>query len=337
MLGLYMTGFTSVEICAGAGGQALGLEEAGFEHIAVVEIDSAACATIKKNRPRWNVIEGDLKKISLAEYHGVDLFAGGVPCPPFSMAGKQLGGDDERDLFPAALNFVAQLKPKAVLLENVRGLSGRKFEEYRAKIRQKLESIGYVVGWKILNAADFGVPQLRPRFILVALLEEYADYFSWPIGDSNTISVGEALVDLMSEGGWKHAPSWAKKANAIGPTLVGGSKKHGGADLGPTRAKAQWLKLSVDGKGVANHPPLEADDENHTPRLTLQMAARIQGFPDSWEFEGKKTSVYRQIGNAFPPPVASAVGMQIICALRKEPTNNSNLSFGQQEMFDGLN
>ncbi|MDG1950425.1 MAG: DNA cytosine methyltransferase [bacterium] len=326
----------SIEICAGAGGQALGLEQAGFGHLAAIELDKAACQTLRDNRESWNVVEADLKEVSLQEYSGVDLLAGGVPCPPFSMAGKQLGKDDARDLFPDALRFVRETSPKAVMLENVRGLAGKKFEGYRAEIRKTLESSGYVVGWKVLNAAEFGVPQLRPRFILVALREEFARFFSWPEGGKKKTTVGEALEDLMAEGGWKYASNWAGKADDIAPTLVGGSKKHGGADLGPTRAKAQWLKLGVDGKGLANEPPSDEMELDHIPRLTLRMAARIQGFPDSWAFSGKKTPAYRQVGNAFPPPVACALGRSIVSALRKEELSKKKEYEGQAELFSGL-
>src|SRR5690606_1798072 len=113
-------------------------------------------------------------------------------------------------------------------------------------------------------------------------------------------------ADLMGESGWKGLESWKLKANNIAPTIVGGSKKHGGADLGPTRAKRQWEKLGVDGKGVADAPPCSETPKDFIPRLTNRMVARIQGFPDEWVFQGKKTSQYRQIGNAFPPPVAMA-------------------------------
>ena len=117
-----MENFTSVEICAGAGGQALGLEQAGFDHSALIEIDRNACNTLRYNRPNWNVVELDVKEFSAVDYRGVDLFAGGVPCPPFSIAGKQLGQNDERDLFPEALRLIEECEPKAILLENVKGL-----------------------------------------------------------------------------------------------------------------------------------------------------------------------------------------------------------------------
>jgi len=137
----------SIEICAGAGGQALGLEQAGFEHIALVEINKHACATLRENRPDWNVIEGDVKIFSAIGYNNIDLLAGGVPCPPFSIAGKQLGNDDERDLFPEALRLVRECNPKAVMLENVRGLLNPKFQEYRNSIKEQLENMGYKCFW----------------------------------------------------------------------------------------------------------------------------------------------------------------------------------------------
>jgi len=169
--------FVAMEICAGGGGQALGLELAGYGHAAVVEIDAAACATLRQNRPDWNVIEGDLHSFDGRPYRGIDLLAGGVPCPPFSIAGKQLGANDERDLFPVALRLVEETQPRAVMLENVRGLAAPKFAEYRAGILNRLHALGYRADWRLLNASDYGVPQLRPRFILVALRQDIADRF----------------------------------------------------------------------------------------------------------------------------------------------------------------
>ncbi len=305
---------TSIEVCAGAGGQAVGLERAGFDHIALVEIEAQFCNTLKLNRPEWNVIQADLNEFNGSAYEGVDLVAGGVPCPPFSKAGKQLGHLDERDLFPAMLKLVKQTNPKAVLIENVRGLLDPKFKEYRQKISKKLENMGYTVKWTLLHAAHFGVPQLRPRTLMVAMREPYAKYFNWPAGDSeNLVSVGDALFELISSNGWKQAKAWKAKASKVAPTLVGGSKKHGGADLGPTRARAAWLTLGVDGGGLVESAP--APDFDGAPRLTVQMAATIQGFPKDWKFFGKKTAAYKQVGNAFPPPVAEAVGTEIHKAL----------------------
>lgn len=304
----------SIEICAGAGGQALGLELAGFDHLNLVELEPRACETLLLNRPSWVVKQGDVKDYSALHFSGVELLAGGVPCPPFSKAGKQLGHADERDLFPEALRLVDECRPRAVMLENVRGLLDPLFAAYRQDIISYLEKQGYRAEWRLLNAKDFGVPQLRPRAILVAIERGISEFFSWPEAHPEAApTVGDALYDLMASKGWHGAEAWRIKASQIAPTLVGGSKKHGGPDLGPTRAKQSWAVLGVDGKGLADAEPSAEFDG--MPRLTVRMAARIQGFPDDWQFSGKKTAAYRQVGNAFPPPVAMAVGQQIHLAL----------------------
>ena len=309
--------FTSIEICAGAGGQSIGLEQAGFEHLALVEIESIACDTLRLNRPGWNVIEKDVRDFSVSEYKNIDLLAGGVPCPPFSIAGKQLGILDERDLFPEALRLIKECNPKAVMLENVRGLLDAKFKEYRRHILDELYNMGYLCDWRLINASDYGVSQLRPRAILVALRREYFDYFKWPSkNEEPPVTVGELLYEEMASLGWENANTWKNAANSIAPTIVGGSKKHGGADLGPTRAKQSWALLGVDGKGLADMPPINGSQA--MPRLTLKMTALIQGFPKEWKFAGKKTPAYRQVGNAFPPPVAKAIGLSIKNALKKD-------------------
>jgi len=271
----------SIEICAGAGGQALGLEQAGFEHVSLVEIEPAACQTLRINRNHWNVTEGDLRDYSAKKWKGIELFAGGVPCPPFSKAGKQLGSADDRDLFPEAIRLIAECKPRAVILENVRGLLDSIFDEYRAKIISDLKKLGYVAEWRLLNASDFGVPQLRPRVVFVALKKDIASYFEWPTPHiALPPTVGDVLFDLMAEKKWRGVNQWRKRANDIAPTLVGGSKKHGGPDLGPTRAKKAWASLGVDGMGIADSVPEK--DFVGMPRLTVRMTARIQGFFDDW-------------------------------------------------------
>jgi DNA (cytosine-5)-methyltransferase 1 len=299
-----------LELCAGAGGQALGLEEAGFEHAGLVEIDKNCCATLRANRPHWNVIEQDLRTFDGTPYRGVDLVAGGLPCPPFSVAGKQLGRNDERNLFPDAIRIIEGCRPRAVMIENVRGLLDAVFEDYRNHVGRQLDKLGYHPEWRLFNAADFGVPQLRPRVLFVAIRKNLVDGFAWPLpGFVMPPTVGEVLFDLMSESGWKGAKEWRKTANEIAPTIVGGSRRHGGPDLGPTRARMAWASLGVDGKGIWDSAP--GPDFVGMPRLTVRMVARLQGFPDDWQFVGRKTSAYRQVGNAFPSPVARAVGEQI--------------------------
>ncbi|WP_309055532.1 DNA (cytosine-5-)-methyltransferase [Streptomyces sp.] len=370
----------SIEICAGAGGQAIGLHRAGFRHVGLVEIDPHAVMTLRRNiaeRSGWewerkncDVISGDVKEFNpfsdLKKWEGgpleprrLDLLAGGVPCPPFSHAGKQLGKDDERDLFPAMLKLVRDLQPKAVMIENVRGIMDAKFADYRTWIKSELlraggegDGAGYeVVDWEVLEASNFGVPQLRPRAILVAFRKDVLVGRKFSMPRPNTVerkvTVLDALEKSMEE---RYAPFFegdrAKEAkdaytawhaaaknradlridgsSGIAPTLVGGSRKHGGADLGPSRAKAAWRALGVSGLGVANDP--DVCKEKNTadrdlfgpdgPMLTVGQAAIIQGFPEEWEFAGGKTARYRQVGNAFPPPVAHAVGEEIANLLR---------------------
>jgi DNA (cytosine-5)-methyltransferase 1 len=275
----------------------------------------------------------------------LDLLAGGVPCPPFSLAGKQLGHEDERDLFPRMLDLVEELKPRAVLIENVRGLlePEEKFAPYRAHLLDRLDAAGYAYcGWRVLEAADFGVPQLRPRALLVMIRKDCYRGFEWPEEQPVQTTVFQALDASMRERfGMDHEAPWlvtregdfrdaakaryavwcekAQLAASVAPTLVGGSKKHGGADLGPTRAKAAWAAQGVNGLGVANDkhkPDVERDLLRETgPMITVEQAAIIQGLPQGWIFTGGKTAQYRQIGNAFPPPVAAAVGRCIAAAL----------------------
>ncbi|WP_019607852.1 DNA cytosine methyltransferase [Nocardiopsis sp. CNS-639] len=338
--------YTSLEICAGAGGQAVGLHNAGFRHRALIEVDPHAVQTLEHNTRRhgwkgcavlpWDLNDfdmGDLKRVLGPE--PLDLLAGGVPCPPFSVAGKQLGEDDERDLFPVMLDMAEELSPRAVMIENVRGLlePREKFAPYRNRIRARLEAMGYrILGWEVLEARDYGVPQLRPRSILVAMREPDASHFRPPRGVKHEVTVAEALDSSMRQRflasrrpdamdyylKWKNR---AEERGTVAPTLVGGSKKHGGADLGPTRAKRAWAELGVDAHGVADTLG-ETKDENRDlfgdrgPKLTVAQAALIQGFPADWEFKGRKTAAYRQVGNAFPPPVAQAVGESVIAALR---------------------
>ena len=332
---------TVLEICGGGGGMALGLEQAGFECAAIAEIDHDACDTLRANRPGWKAIEGDVRDLDGKQFDGIDLVAGGPPCQPFSVGGMQLGEGDERDLFPEALRIVGEARPRMVMLENVKGLSQKRFLGYRAQVIKSLCKMGYrSIRWRVVNASSWGVPQLRPRMVLIAgrnpsslslagvgadgsLITDLHARVPWalsmPGASSMAPSVGTTLHDLMASRGWPGAYDWAIKANDIAPTIVGGSKKHGGADLGPTRAKEAWRRLRVDGMGIADEAPGPDFPVDGLPRLTLRMVARLQGFPDDWLFSGRKTSAYRQLGNAFPPPVARAFGESMAAALRGNP------------------
>ncbi|MEV8548894.1 DNA cytosine methyltransferase [Streptomyces glaucescens] len=379
---------TSIEICAGAGGQAVGLHNAGFDHRALVEWDPHAVATLRANVGDWpgwdrekadsirpmdvkDFLDSDVLKNLGLEPGDLDLLAGGVPCPPFSLAGHRLGPDDERDLFPAALDIIDALRPKAVMIENVRGIlePPEFFIDYRISILDRLRKLGYLVPdidpdasavakdiamrsvWRRLDASDFGVPQLRPRAILVAVHKDAtnadAPAFQWPLKIAGGVATAfSALKDSMfarcqefwdknrygqpakpgEKTGRDVFEDWVEAnldaGERVAPTLVGGSKKHGGADLGPTRAKRAWRDLGVDGMGIANDPencnPERDLFRPDGPMLTVAQAAAIQGFPEHWDFQGRKTARYRQVGNAFPPPVAEAVGRAIAAVLRPE-------------------
>ncbi|MGV9411153.1 DNA cytosine methyltransferase [Nocardia sp. NPDC003693] len=387
------TRYTSIEICAGAGGQAVGLHQADFGHLALVEIDTHAVETLDLNirrDPEWewehencDVLSMDVNEFDPFKHlqkggkdlqpRELDLLAGGVPCPPFSHAGKQLGKEDERDLFPRMLELVGLLEPRAVMIENVRGIKDPKFALYREWITVKLEGgqylsddgeyveepgLGYkVCEWEVLEASDFGVPQLRPRAILVAFRNDViADLkYEWPTAThEDPVSVADSLEATMRErfapylkgadkkraaesfNRWlttaRHRDSELKgKGGGIAPTLVGGSKKHGGADLGPSRAKAAWKLLGISGMGVANDIDTCTAKQTEErdlfgpdgPMLTVQQAAIIQGFPSEWKFSGGKTAQYRQVGNAFPPPVAAAVGRSIMEVLKAADERDS--------------
>ena len=237
-------------------------------------------------------------------------------CPaPFSIAGNQLGKDDERDLFPEAIRLIAEADPKAVMIENVRGLLDPRFDDYRTHILGRLVQLGYIRAFKLFNAAEFGVSQTRWRTVLVAMKPEYWIKFVWPEPTRRKPkTIGNLLFDLMGANGWQQVDSWKSRANGIAPTIVGGSKKHRGPDLGPTRARKSWAELGVDGIGIANEPP-ESNFVGH-PRLTPRINARVPSCPDSCTFSGGKTAQCRQIGNAFQPPLAAAIGTQIKSALR---------------------
>jgi DNA (cytosine-5)-methyltransferase 1 len=304
-----------IELCAGGGGAALGLEQAGFAHAALIDNNAHACATLRLNRPQWNVIEGDVREFKAEEWKGIDLLSGGLPCPPFSIAGKQLGADDDRDMFPAMLRIVEVVKPRAVLIENVRGIYTDRFASFRENINRKLDSLGFDVMWAAFNAVDFGVPQKRLRVFMVAKRRGKTSKFHWPTLELGLpATVGETIGDLMAGRGWEGAASWAIKASSAAPTIVGGSHKHGGPDLGPTRARKEWASLGVDGLGIANEPP--PPDFVGMPRLTIPMVARLQSFPDDWSFAGRKTQAYRQVGNALPVRLAFKIAKAVQECLR---------------------
>ncbi|MBR8641875.1 DNA cytosine methyltransferase [Streptomyces tuirus] len=318
---------SSIEICAGAGGLALGLESAGFSPAALVEVDDKALATLFANRPEWNLVEEDLNAFDPdhhPESYDVDLLSAGTPRVKSMATINRKDDHPERKLVKAALYLVGAVRPRAVLLENVPGLVSKDdFSEVRTEIEEELNHLGFRLFKNVLNAKDFGVPQNRSHGFFVALQEPYAQSFTWPSPSAETPTyVGDVLYPSMASRGWPHAQEWAQEARIVAPTLVGGSDKRGGPDLGPERAKAIWERIGINGGTLADEPPGPQDgwalgsDRKDLPALTVAQTALLQGFPPSWQIAGRKTRGYRQVGQAVPPPLAAAVGRQIAAALK---------------------
>ncbi|RNG23101.1 DNA cytosine methyltransferase [Streptomyces botrytidirepellens] len=315
-----------VDLCTGAGGLALGLEQAGFEPVLLLDEKPVACDTLRMNRPAWQVLGTDLLEFSPSrhqEIYDVDLLSAGLPRVKSSATVARTETEAELRLLEAAVYLAHAVQPRALLIENVPGLvDAPDYEPIRDFIRKELDHLGYRFRWFVLNAADFGVPQDRKQGLLVALKKQYFDAFRPPEPTVREhVSVGRALRRSMAMRGWRDADRWAAQAISVAPTLVGGSDNRGGPDLGPTGTKKAWARMGVDGGTVADNVP--GPDFVWTPeagrdgmvRITTDQAALLQGFPSDWGFAGKKTARYRQIGHASPPPVAKALGLAIRAAL----------------------
>ncbi|MFC9095981.1 DNA cytosine methyltransferase [Streptomyces sp. NPDC057072] len=311
---------TSLEICAGAGAQALGLERAGFDPIMLMDTKEHACRTVRLNRRRWDVRCIDLLDFDPAEHpqtYDVDLLSGGLPRVKSAAAVRRPEDTAERGLLKAAIWLLTAVRPKALLLENVADLvESDDFADDRSWIEDELTHAGYRPFWKVLNAADFDVPQIRRSGFLVALADPYHGAFAWPEPSGRpALTVGETLGPSMAVGGWPGAQRWAEHADRPAPALVGGSDRRGGADLGPTGSKKAWASLGVNGNSLGDDFPPADFPIGGLPRLNVRQAAMIQSIPEDWVFFGGKTSVYRQIGHAMPPPLATAVGHAIAATL----------------------
>ncbi|MDC2947006.1 DNA cytosine methyltransferase [Streptomyces heilongjiangensis] len=309
-----------MEICAGAGAQALGLEQAGFDPVLLIDSKADACFTIDLNRPSWDVVCMDLLQFHPSmrpETLGIDLLSGGLPRVRSSATVDRAESMEERGVLRAAVDLACAIRPKAVLFENVPDLvESPHFENDRLWIDSALRDAGFRSSWRVLNAADFGVPQNRSSGFLVALQAPYYPHFSWPEGGRQSPpTVGQVLGPSMASRGWPGAERWVKGADRIAPALVGGSDRRGGADLGPTGSKKAWAALGVNGNSLGDAPPGRDFPTDEHPRLTVDQAATIQAIPGHWRTFGGKTSKYRQIGHAMPPPLATALGEAIASAL----------------------
>ncbi|MFF1438318.1 DNA cytosine methyltransferase [Streptomyces sp. NPDC058295] len=316
-----------VDVCAGAGGLASGLESAGFSPVLLLDNKRQACETLLTNRPRWKIVCEDLIEF-LPEEHpetlDVDLLSAGLPRVKSAAAVGRSDSEPELRLLTATIYLVHAIQPRAVLLENLPALvDSPAYAEVREFVEAELTHLGYRFRWFVLNAADFGVPQERLQGVLVALKEPWFHAFVPPEPTvSERVSVGRALRRSMGARGWPEADAWADQALAVAPTLVGGSDNRGGPDLGPSGTKRAWARMGVNGGAFADDVPgpdyawLRSDDTAQMVKLTVDQAAVLQSFPPEWRIMGQKTARYRQIGHATPPPVGRALGTAIATALR---------------------
>jgi DNA (cytosine-5)-methyltransferase 1 len=320
-----------VELCAGAGGMAIGLERAGYEHVALVEFDKHAAATLRLNRPHWNVIEDDIRSIDFTIYRQleIDLVCGGPPCQPYASEGYKLGKDDERDLLPEMVRVVNEIRPRCFLFENVDGLLHARHADHIANILRGFRKSGYQVEIHRARAEDFGVAQERSRVLIVGLRADLAGAFRMPPSFPDRRSnIGDVLADLLAANGWKGAYEWARDRREQ-PRFGRDGEVIGSGVLASTivtrrgkpreKEAARWGKKCVDIAGLPDRAPTaeEASTPGFLPALTARMRARLQDFPDDWKFVGGKQSVADQIGNAVPSTMAAALGLALASALRE--------------------
>ncbi|WP_165807440.1 DNA (cytosine-5-)-methyltransferase [Rhizobium rhizogenes] len=307
-----------IELCAGAGGLALGLERAGFEHVALIEKNRNATATLRANRPHWNVVEADVRKMDFSQYRdrGIDLLTGGLPCTPFSTVGQKKGQHDENDLMREGVRAVREIAPKAFMFETVEGFLHSRHSDYVAFLLREFSKAGYSTEIHRINARDYGVAQNRSRIMLVGLRKDLAGSFRVPrkFPELHT-NVGVALADLMGENGWAGAEAWLKSMrdrDYRSDTIRGyqGSAREAEA----IRSGKQQLRYAPPAKAAPTDE--EASKKGFVPGLTNEMRARLQGFPDDWHFVGGLGAVADQIGNAVVPAVGQAMGLAMSSALK---------------------
>ena len=357
--------YTLIELFAGAGGLAIGLEKAGFQSSLLNEIDKKACETLRKNRPEWNVVEGDIAEIDFSQYRDeIDIISGGFPCQAFSYAGKKRGFEDARGtLFFEYARAVKEINPKVIVAENVRGLLNHDDGRTLDTIKKIIDELGYdLVEPKVLKAVFYQVPQKRERLILVAIRKDISKVvsFNWPAPYKRIMTMKDALkkghlynsdvpasdgqkyperkVEILSkvpEGGY-----WRDLDDDLQREYMGGSYFLGGGKTGMARRLA-WDEPSLTLTTAPAQKQTERCHPSETRPLTVREYARIQTFPDEWEFCGSTTSQYKQIGNAVPVNMAHALGRSLVSLLNEiyqleklEIHSNSikNNSFKQMEL-----
>ena len=326
--------YTSIELFAGAGGLALGVEKAGFDHLGLIEFDKDAADTLKKNRPNWNVINDDIANIScldLEEYFSIkkgelDLLSGGAPCQAFSYAGKRLGLEDARGtLFYHYAVFLEKLQPKMFLFENVRGLLTHDHGKTYATMLDIFEKAGYVIDRQILNAWEHGAPQKRERLITIGIRKDLIARVKYTFPEKHKYKpvLRDVLLDCPEGPGVQYGE---KKRKIFELVPAGGYWR----DIDPVIAK-EYMKSCWDMEGgrtgilrrmsldepsltVLTSPSQKQTERCHPLEarpFTVRENARIQTFPDDWEFCGNVSSQYKQVGNAVPVSLAYDIAKEI--------------------------
>lgn len=324
---------TGIELFAGGGGMALGLEQAGIEDLEFVEFNKPACATLRANRPNWNVIEGDIHEVDFTEYKGkIDLVSGGAPCQAFSYAGKRLGfGDTRGTLFAEFARCVQETEPKMFLFENVKGLLSHDKGRTFATILHVFQELGYQVEYKVLNAAYFGVGQKRQRLILIGVRNDLKDkiQFEYPTPEDHMTVLRDVLKNVPDSPYQPYSESkrkvmelvpaggcWVDLPEDIAKEYMGKSYYSGGGRRGMAR-RISWDEPCLTLTTSPSQKQTERCHPDETRPFTVREYARIQSFPDDWKFEGSLSDQYKQIGNAVPVELARRIGVQIVSAIRK--------------------
>lgn len=326
--------YTNIELFAGAGGLALGLEQAGIKGLAFIESNKSACNTLIKNRPKWNVIKDDIANVDFTKYKSkVDIVSGGAPCQAFSYAGKRLGfGDTRGTLFEQFARCVKEVEPKIFLFENVKGLlthdKGRTFKT----IKHEFESLEYNIQYKILNATYYGVAQKRQRLIVIGVRNDLKDVikFTYPEPNENMTVLRDVLqnvpespyqpysenkkkiIGLVPAGG-----CWVDLPKEIAKEYMGKSYYSGGGKRGMAR-RISWDEPCLTLTTSPSQKQTERCHPDETRPFTVREYARIQSFPDDWEFKGRLSEQYKQIGNAVPVELARRIGVEMIKALKSK-------------------
>lgn len=339
--------YTVLELFAGAGGLAIGMEKAGLKCVALNEIDKWACETLRTNRPNWNVLEGDIKQFNFSEYHNkVDVVTGGFPCQAFSYAGKKLGLADARGtLFYEFARAVKEVNPPICIGENVRGLLNHDNGKTLQGMISILDEIGYnVVPVQVLKAINFNVPQKRERLILVGIRKDIDLKYEYPKPSKKIYNLKDALkkgdlfdCDVPNSGGSKYPKSkvdvlklvpqkgyWRDLPIDIQKEFMGGSFYLGGGKTGIAR-RIGWDEPCLTLTCSPAQKQTERCHPEETRPFTVREYARIQTFPDDWQFSGSVAQQYKQIGNAVPVNLGKEVGYSIIKFLNQYYTTSKLL------------